>query len=343
MRKPYKQAMKMSKQANTKLIGGFVVGATILVIAGILLFGSGKLFSHQKKFVLFFTDSVSGLSIGAPVDFKGVKVGTVTDIKVVLQEKELSLHIPVFIELDPSHLTLSDKEGELKKLIDQGKGTFIELMIDRGLRAQLVMQSFVTGQLGVHLDFFPNEPVRLVGAEPGYREIPTIESSLSELAKSVQNLPLAEIGDKLVKTLDGTAKLVNSPEIKEILVSLRETLKTAHSLVRNVDGQVKPLASGADLTLSEARKALGSAAQLLKSLDARIPQLVASLEDTSKTAGLTLKGANNAIDGLAGDNSPVRTELLKTLSEFSSAARSFRVLAQYIENHPEALVRGKTQ
>ena len=74
----------MSKQANTKLIGAFVIGAVVLVISGILLFGSGRLFSHQRKFVLFFEDSVKGLNIGAPVDFRGVNIGTVTDIKVVV-------------------------------------------------------------------------------------------------------------------------------------------------------------------------------------------------------------------------------------------------------------------
>ena len=77
----------MSKQANTKLIGGFVIGAVVLLIAGILLFGSGKLFSHQKKFVLFFEDSVKGLNIGSPVDFRGVNIGTVTDIKIVLNKR----------------------------------------------------------------------------------------------------------------------------------------------------------------------------------------------------------------------------------------------------------------
>ncbi len=91
----------MSKQANTKLIGGFVIGAVVLVISGILLFGSGKLFSHQKKFVLFFEDSVKGLTVGSPVDFKGVNIGTVTDIKIVLNKRGLALLIPVFIEIEP--------------------------------------------------------------------------------------------------------------------------------------------------------------------------------------------------------------------------------------------------
>ena len=192
----------MSKQANTKLIGGFVIGAVVLVMAGILLFGSGKLFTEQKKFVLFFEDDVKGLNVGAPVDFDGVKVGTVTDIKIVLNKKDLSLTIPVFIEIDPDKITFDSKISELGKLVEsknKGAKTFIQLMIDRGLRAQLEMQSLVTGQLGIHLDLHPDTPVRLVGAEPGIPEIPTARSALSALAETLEKLPIAEIADKIVK------------------------------------------------------------------------------------------------------------------------------------------------
>jgi paraquat-inducible protein B len=101
------------------------------------------------------------------------------------------------------------------------------------------------------------------------------------------------------------------------------------------------LATSTQLTLSEAKKLFRDGGQLARNLDSRIPSLIASLEDTSKAAGETMKGANKAVEGFAGDNSPVRFELIKALNEFSSAARSFRVLAEYLENHPEALIKGK--
>ena len=332
----------MSKQANTKLIGGFVVGAVVLAISGILLFGSGKFFSHQRKFVLFFEDSVKGLNIGAPVDFRGVNVGTVKDIKIVLDKKDFSLLIPVFIEIDRDRVALGGTESEIGKLLEaREKKTFYQLLINQGLKAQLAMQSLVTGQLGIHLDFFPDRPLRLVGAEPSYKEIPTTESSLSALSKTLGNLPLAEIADKFEKTIDGIEKLVNSPDLKETLVSLHQTVDQAHVFLQNLDSQVKPLATSTELTLSEAKKLFGNTAQLARNLDSRIPPLIASLEDTSKAAGATMKGANNAVERFAGANSPVRFELIKALNEFSAAARSFRVLAEYLENHPEALIKGK--
>ncbi len=332
----------MSKQANTKLIGGFVIGAVVLVVSGILLFGSTKFFSHQKEFVLFFQDSVKGLNIGAPVDFRGVNIGTVKDIKIVLNKKDFSLLIPVFIEIDPERIALGGTESELRKLVEKKeKKTFMQLLIKRGLKAQLAMQSLVTGQLGVHLDFYPDKPVRLVGTEPSYTEIPTTESSLSALSKTLENIPLAEIADKVEKALDGIEKLVNSPDLKETLVSLHKTVDEAHVFLGHLDGQVKPLATSTQLTLSEAKKLFSNAAQLASNLNSRIPGLIASLEGTSKSADVTMKGANNAVERFAGANSPLRLEMIKTLNEFSAAARSFRILAEYLENHPEALIKGK--
>jgi paraquat-inducible protein B len=165
--------------------------------------------------------------------------------------------------------------------------------------------------------------------------------AVSELAKTVQNIPLAEITDRLLKILDRTQQLINSPEMQETLVSLNQSAKALHTLLVNLDGRIKPLAESADLTLAESKKMMADASKLARDLDTRIPQIVASLDDTLKTAGVTMQGANKAIDGITGDNSPVRLELIRTLNEFASAARSFRVLVDYIEKNPEALVRGK--
>ncbi|MGO9691255.1 MAG: MlaD family protein [Syntrophobacteraceae bacterium] len=328
----------MSKQANTKLIGGFVVGAIVLAVAGILLFGSGKFFSHQKEFVLFFEDSVKGLNIGAAVDFRGVNIGTVKDIKVVVAKDDFSLLIPVFIEIDLDRITF-ESTSKLRQLV--AAGTYLQLLIDNGLKAQLSMQSLITGQLGIHLDFYPDRRLRLVGAEPSYKEIPTTEFGLAALSKTLENLPLAEIANKVEKTLDAIEKLATSPDLKQSLVSFHQTFDEAHVFLQHLDSQVKPLSTSTQLTLDEAKKFFGNGAQLARNLDSRIPPLIASLEDTSKAAGVTMKTADNAIERYAGANSPVRIELIKTLSEFSAAARSFRVLTEYLENHPEALIKGK--
>jgi paraquat-inducible protein B len=246
------------------------------------------------------------------------------------------------VEIRPERFVFAGSSSDLKRLVEK-KGTkdFLELLIKQGLRAQLEMQSFVTGQLGIHLDFFPDKPVRLIGAEPDFAEIPTVESSLSEIAKTLQNIPVEEIAAKLSKSLDGIEKLVNSPELADTIVSLNQSVKALHVLLQNVDSQVKPLASNVGVTVGEARKMFSSAGQLARELDVRIPKVLSALEETVKTAGVTLEGANSAIDGMTGDNSPVRIELIKTLKELGASARSLRVLTDYMESHPEAIVRGK--
>lgn len=332
----------MSKQANTKVIGGFVVGAIALIIVGIMLFGSGKFLGKQKKFVLFFEDSVNGLSIGAPVDFRGVKVGKVTDIRIVLQREDLSLRIPVFVQIEEERISLAGSDRNIQALLAaRGEKTLLDLLINQGMKAQLSIQSLVTGQLGIHLDFYPDKPVRLVGAAPDYVEIPTIQSSLSALSKTVENIPIAEIADKVLKTLDGIEKLVSSPDLQGTVVALHQTVNEARTVLQNLDGQLTTLATGADSTLEDAQKLLTNISRLARNLDSRIPQLATSLEAALKSTDKTMKQAGSAVDGIAGDNSPVRLELVKALKELASTARSFRILAQYLETHPEALIRGK--
>lgn len=333
----------MSKQANTKLIGGFVVGAIALIVAGLLLFGSGSLFTKHKEFVLFFPDSVSGLSVGAPVDFKGVKIGTVTDIKVVMDKKDLSLMIPVFIEINPGKVSFAGSGEELADLTKTSNGgpSLFQQLIHRGLRAQLSMVSLITGQLGIHLDFFPDTPAKLVDAEPGYQQIPTIESPFSAIAKTVQKIPLTQIADKLLQTLDETEKIIASSHLESTLASLNQTVKTAHALLVNLNGEIKPLAKGAKGNLEQSKKMFANAAKLTGQLNADLPKIVAQLNETLKSVGVTVRGANSAIDGFTSDNSPVRLQLLATLNELTSAARSFRVLTDYLDSHPEALLRGK--
>ncbi len=333
----------MSKQANTKLIGGFVVGAVALIVAGLLVFGAGKVFQKHKTFVLYFADSVSGLNVGAPVDFRGVKIGSVTDIRVVLDKKDLSLKIPVFIEIDPQKVAFSGSGEELQNLVKttNGASSYYQLLIKRGLRAQLSMMSLITGQLGIHLDFFPDKPARYVGTETGYEELPTIESPISAITKTVQKIPLSQIANKLLETLEKTEALLASPHLENTLESLDKAVKTANALLGNLNNQVTPLAKGVKMNLDHSGKMFANAARLTAKLNVQIPRVVAQLNKTLKSAGVTIRGANVAIDGLTADNSPVRVQLLETLNELASAARSFRILAEYLDNHPEAIVRGK--
>ena len=168
----------MSQKANPKLIGAFVIGGFTLAVAAVAVFATGRLFSETTSFVMFFDHSVKGLRVGAPVDFRGVQVGTVTDIVVEYNVDTGAIRVPVIIQLESGRTTTTggqagSTEQELQRLVD------------RGLRAQLQTQSLVTGQQLIQFDFFPDDEPTYRGGDHSLPEIPTVASSLDQLQEAL--------------------------------------------------------------------------------------------------------------------------------------------------------------
>lgn len=314
----------MSQQTNKTLIGGFVVGALVLVVAGVLVFGSGKMFKKTIDYVMYFQGSVKGLNVGAPLVFKGVKVGAVKEIILQADASKLSFQVPVIVELDPTRIqVLHGKQDGFQE------GRFKQL-IDLGLRAQLQTQSMVTGQLIIDLDFHPDKPVRLVNDTFSLPEVPTIPSTIDEITKTVGELPLKEIAEKLNLAIVGIERIVSSPELKSSIKNLDLTLVKAQELLTNVNNQVGPLS--------------GSALKLMKNVDAELKPLAESIRRTADTANQTIKQAEKTLmsaDEFLGSKSQLRYQIAKMLEELVTSARSIRVWADYLERHPEALLQGK--
>jgi paraquat-inducible protein B len=303
----------MSKQANKTVIGAFVVGAIILAVIGVLVFGSGKFLAELDNYVLHFEGSVKGLNIGAPVVFRGVKIGSVTDI---------------LLRYNPDDLRRRIKE-----------------LIDLGLRAKLELQSMVTGQLMVDLDFYPDEPAKLIEEEGiKYPEIPTIPSKLQRIAKTIEQLPLDVLFDKLMKTVEGIERVVNSPEIMDSLHSLNQALKDVQHLVKNIDRHVEPLVTSIEDTSEAARSALVQAEKTLAMEDGVPGELASGINNTLEKAGNAMEEAEKTLTEarhVVSEDSETIYELNSTLEELSGAARSIRILTDYLEQHPEALIKGK--
>jgi paraquat-inducible protein B len=324
----------LSKQASKTVIGSFVVSALVLVVVGVLIFGSGNYLKERYKFMLFFKDSVKGLSMGAPVIFMGVKIGEVKDIKVIADPSESSFLIQVLIEL---------ASGKVKRFKAREFGNAQELyefcnqLIEQGLRARLGLQSVVTGQLQIELDFFPEEEAVLMGTNKEYQEIPTIPSTFEKLTKTLENLPVKEIFDKLSSSLTRIDLLLNSPETTEFLKSLKLAVEDAGKVLHEVGKQVQPMTDKIGETLEAYGKLAQNLDRKVDPLISEFDETVKALADASKQAEKTLR----AVENIVGDNSVVTVELTKTLREFSSAARSIRNLSDYLSRHPEALIRGK--
>lgn len=352
----------MSKQPNTVLIGSFVTGALVLAIVGILIVGGGKLFTTKDKFVLFFEGSAKGLNVGAPVAFKGVRIGTVTDVKLLFDREALTFKIMVFAETETEKI--DQINGDKHELDDDEKAnTLIQAIIARGLRAQLGMQSLVTGLLYVDVDFHPDKPARIVGTvQTGRTEIPTIPSSLEAISKTIESIPVDQMAQKLVQAIEGIERFINSPHSQEIGQSVNGATKEAQTLLHNLNERIGPLVDNMEKTLIDARKLINEidrqvppvardfketakqTRQLISNTDKRLGPLATGMEETLKAGRNAAKQAEDTLstlDKAAGDDSSLRYDLSVTLREVSSAARAVRILADYLERHPEALLKGK--
>ena len=334
----------MAKQANRMMIGGFVVIAVIIMAASLVVFGSGKFFKKTNNYVLYFDGSIKGLNVGAPVLFQGVQIGSVIDITITADPSEQKIEIPVIIEIEPARFKMDkgiqrtdeDREEAAKKLVEMG------------LRAVLQMQSFITGQLMIELDFFPNTPVSLKNINKDYFEIPTIQSTTERLAQTLQNLDLEGMKNNLENTLAGIDRFVNNPELKASISELKGAVTDARHLVQNLNERLGPLADNLTATVSDARK-------LVKNVDDQVAPLADNLNRTVEDYGKLARDADarlgtltDSLDrtlssarGVISDDAPLIVELENTLQELSAAARSIRQLANSLEQKPEALIQGK--
>jgi paraquat-inducible protein B len=329
----------MAKEMSKTVIGAFVISAIALMVGGVLIFGGGQLFKKTNKYVLFFEGSVQGLTKGSPVVWRGVQIGSVQQIILLADQATMTIQIPVIIEIEPARFEL---KGETKKRDPKGN---VAKLIKLGLRAKLASQSLVTGQLLIEMDLHPEIPARLVGSDFPYPEIPTIPSTLEQIAQTINELPIKQMFNKLENAIENVSGVLGDPALKDMVGSAREALESANhlfkqteKLVANIDGQVVPLSDSI-------KKTAGNAQQLLQNVDGQVEPLASKIRATFAEATGALMEAKTALEGvsnLSAESSETAYRLGRALEELSRAARSFRVLADYLEQNPDALLRGKT-
>jgi paraquat-inducible protein B len=336
----------MSKPANKTLIGAFVVGAVALGMAAIVIFGSGRFFKETDKWVAFFPGSVRGLNVGSPVVFRGVRVGQVTEIIVNLDTAELSVNIPVLFETDPKRFRNVGRraitnEKELHKAL-----------IKQGLRAELQLTSLVTGQLAINMDFFPNTPAKLIGVKnahlggeaKGWWEIPTVSTTLQDLEQALKEIDFKDMAADFKRAMNGIAELASSTELQASIGELKEALIAVKTLARSLDGKLAPLTASIEQTLTDARAGIGDARELIASIDKETTPLIPKIQKATESAQVALEQADQTLKSLqqiAEEGSQLRYQVSETLREISAASRSVRVLADFIDQHPDALLRGR--
>jgi paraquat-inducible protein B len=335
----------VKQHASTALIGGFVLGAIALTILGVLLFGAGNYFVEPTRYVMYFSGSVNGLDIGAPVKFRGVKVGSVSSIELQIDPKDREMHIPVLVDLSPKLVRIfqdrEDLDGEL----------FLDEMMRRGLRAQLKEQSLVTGKLMIELEYHPDSPLVLTGNYDDLREIPSIPSDFEQISQELQKglvvlkqIPLEEVFVRLLSTLEGIDGLVRSEEFIGGIRAARGAAKELRQLAATTRSQVEPLSSSLDATLGELRVTLAQVRTLSGNLDRELPivsgRLQAALQ-RAYAAAEQAEGAFASMNNTLSRDSPLLYKLDRALDELTAAVRSLRLTADYLQQNPSSVIFGK--
>jgi paraquat-inducible protein B len=334
----------MSKKANPTLIGLFVIGAITLLVISLIVLGTGKIFSERSNYVTYFDGSIQGLRQGANVTFRGVRIGQVRNVFVQFDESMKTFDLPVVIELDPKAIqTVSgnplttDKSGEL-----------LAALIDRGLRAKLQMESFVTGQLLVDLDFYPDEPVILRGQNDAYSEIPTIPSdiqlalaNMQRIIEKLQGLPVEALLENLISTMSGIEKIVQSPELINAIKNIDNTFAGIDNLVNSSETQL--IATKLFNSIERLDSTISEIKSVVQQANQHINPIAEDMKDTISEAHLTVTDIQKIFQTIRKDieDETIRHELNITLNELRNAAQAFRVFIEYLDTRPEALIQGK--
>jgi paraquat-inducible protein B len=257
----------MTSRASRTAIGAFVLGGAVVAVVAALVVGAGEFTRRHFECVLFFQGSVSGLDVGASVDFRGVKVGYVSDIIVQFDPRTSTIQIPVIIAIEPDRFTLVGADLHRQK----AAGPALAELVAGGLRARLKTESLITGVLAIELDFRPEQPARLVGGYPRLPELPTVPSSTEELSRTIRAIPVEEISKQTLLTLRDFDAMVNSADLPASARAVTAAAGDLRQFIQNLDMDVRP-----------------------------------------------------------------------ALKELAATARALRELVDYLEQHPEALIRGKS-
>jgi paraquat-inducible protein B len=334
----------MSNKSNPAVIGGFVIGAIALLVVAVIIFGGGQLFATKRYLVTYFPGSVKGLRVGSDVLFRGVRVGYVTDIEVVTDPDIDRFSIPVTFQILPGTFTVESDDGKFLPVSVAESRQRVDALIKRGLRTKLETESFVTGQLLIQLDFYPdNEPV-FRGENTQHQEIPSMPSDIQQYMQQLQKLA-AEINkqvdaEKLVADIQGIMsglnKLANSPELQGAVAGLDKLVNAGET--QALPGNLQNAAKSLTRTMDDTR-------QVVAKLDKDVGPLIVDARQVLDSLNVALANATGVLQETQlqlGQEGAINFQLVNTLNEVQRAARSLRTLTDYLEQHPEALIRGKS-
>jgi len=299
----------MSKKTNPALVGSFVVGAICLSIVGVILLGGGGLFEKKFECIMYFDESISGLDVGAPVDFGGVRIGTVTGVQLEFdKENKGEILRPVTFQIEEKRIHFA-QERDHKASVPES----LEFLVnERGLRARLASQSMLTGKHKIELGYFPDLPVMRKNRGDDRWEMPTIPSPFKQAAAELAQLPINEIIHEAHRAITRMADIMDPEVTGKTFRNINLTLERMETLLSRLDTKIDPFAEQSGQMIEVAKE---------------------SLQEMQET----LKNINLNLD----PKSESRMNVYMLMDDLQQTSKSLRRLTDYLEEHPESLLRGK--
>jgi paraquat-inducible protein B len=319
----------MTKPSAT-LIGVFVLGAIALTVAGVLFFGSGALTEKRIPMVSFFHGSVAGLRVGAPVTFRGVRVGEVKSIAIRFDAETGASIIEVNMELLPDTVTVYGAPPPPNE-------TAVPELVRRGMTARLVLESFVTRLLNVDLDFRPGARVSRLGGTTVAPEVPTVPGDWEGIAKQLQETDIAAVLAGVQRTLASVDAILTRPEVKQTIEQLPLLVSDLRRTVNTIEREATGLSRQGRATLANVDSTLASVQTLIADLDREATSTLAAARGTFESASTTVDEANALLD----PRGRTMMQVQRTIDDLAAAAARLRSFAERVDRDPSVLVRGR--
>lgn len=331
----------MSKKANPTFVGAFILTALCLTLATVVILGKIKFKDNRLRCVAFFTGSLYGLDVGAPVTFRGVTIGRVSAVRINFDKQNNDYLIPVYVDIEQK----PDRTGDDNANWDPNEvRTMLQQLIDKGLRAQLKITSLLTGKLYIDLAFFQGAQLPLHSKDDALFEIPTQPSGLEQITQKLESLPLNEILNKTASALDGINSIINSDETRHALTSLDTTLDRINSLLARADAEFPAVAGELKKGLTNFATLSATANTLLRTADKELPAMSAELKHLLTGLNATAEALTSTLQNLeklTAKDSIFAYQVTTSLREIERTATSIRQLTDYLQQTPNALIFGQ--
>ncbi len=289
--------------------------------------------SQPRQTISYFSEPLTGLSVGSAVVFQGIEIGKVLQLSVEVDRSDVSFRMPVLMETYPGRLSPENDDP------DESHHDRVTRMVEGGLRAQLGPANLLTGARDIVVDFHPDTTPNYFASETDPPEIPTIISTGEAITEMISQLPT--IVADLQSTVAGISEIVASSQTKDTLASVESAAASLDLLLTDLQTDSRPLVSSLSTAVEEMRTLVTRIDSVMQDLQGGTPNLIATLQETADSAlGLVQEG-EGGVANLAADLPIIQEELTAALREISSGMRSIAALADYLERHPESLLLGK--